>query len=132
MPYSCRYCADGRIHPVWVYLARDRRIPNDRLGSMYAYVGMSRHPLHRLAYNQNRAAGWRVGSKSTKSIAPHWQLEMVVGPFYNGQGDAFKNGWRKGARRFRRRVRFGVDYGVKNGVKVYCRDVALIRKILDE
>jgi hypothetical protein len=130
MPFECRYCQQNLVHPVFIYLARDKRIPEERLSSMYAYVGLSRHPLHRLYCNQNRMPGWKVGSKCTKAVAPNWQLEMVIGPFFNGRGEAFKRQWRKGARRFRRRVRFGVEYGLRVGAKVYCREVQLIRRFL--
>jgi hypothetical protein len=119
------------VHPTFCYLARDRRISNDKVGSVYCYIGLSRHPIHRLQYNQNRVKGWKVGSKATKQVAPHWQLEMIVGPFYDGNGTRFKEAWRKGARRFKRRVKFGVHEGERQGVSIYCRDVSLIKGIIE-
>lgn len=117
---------------MYAYLARDKRVPVERLGSMYAYIGLSHHPFHRLMYNQNREPGWRVGSKSTKCIAPNWQLEMVIGPFMGFGGEQFKERWRKGARRFRHRIRFGIEQSRKLNLRVYCRDPDLIRAILQE
>jgi hypothetical protein len=128
--HSCRYCSQNLVHPKFVYLARDRRIPESKLANAYCYLGLSRHPFHRLMFNQNRKKGWKVGSKATKPIAPHWKLEMILGPFYNGQGEAFKQLWRRGARRFKRRVRFGVEHAQARGATIYCRETQLIQSIL--
>jgi hypothetical protein len=127
MGFTCEYCLSGQLHPKFVYLARDRRIPDDKLSNAYCYIGVSRHPFHRLMYCQNRIPGWKVGSKATKPTAPHWKLEMIVGPFTDGQGELFKRRWRSGARRFKRRVRFGVQEGFFRSARIYCRDVNLIR-----
>ena len=128
----CKYCSavPPAAHPLYVYLARDRRIPTAKLANAYVYIGISRHPFHRLMCNQNRRPGWKVGSKATKPIAPNWILEIIVGPFTGPNGLSFKETWRKGARRFNRRVRFGIKHAFKLGVNVYCRDKNLIKTLL--
>lgn len=131
MARSCIYCRECRVHPLWAYLARDGRIPNDKISNRYCYIGLSRHPFHRLCYNHNRKKGWKVGSKATKSIAPHWVPEMVIGPFMHGlQGERFKEQWRRGARQFRRRVRFGCSEAKSRSMTVYCRNTPLIKQML--
>jgi len=130
MKYACRFCRDGLDHPKYVYLARDKRIPDSKLSDAYCYLGLTRHPFHRLEFNQNRKKGWKIGSKATRPIAPHWKLELILGPFNNGQGEAFKQAWRRGARRFRRRVKFGVEHASAHGLTIYCREKQLIRKII--
>lgn len=131
--HTCKYCTamPPLEHPLYVYLARDRRIPDAKLTNAYVYIGISRHPFHRLVYNQNRKAGWKVGSKATKPIAPHWCLELILGPFHGRAGLDFKAGWRKGARRFKRRVCYGITQAFKSGINVYCRDKNLIKELVD-
>jgi hypothetical protein len=96
----------------------------------YCYIGISRLPFHRLLFQQNRAPGWKVGSKATKSIAPHWCVELVMGPFPCGKGVEFKKTWRRSSRRFIRRVRQGVQMAVNANIPIYCRDVQFVKTIL--
>lgn len=128
---TCQHCTNGTQHPLFVYLARDGRIPEHSVTNAYCYIGISRHPFHRLIKQQNRASGWRVGSKATKPIAPHWKLELVVGPFIHGKGgDAFKHVWRRSSRRFNRRVKYGVQHAKLHKAQVFCSDTAFIKRVI--
>lgn len=115
---------------MWVYLARDSRIRDDSVSDSYCYIGISRSPFHRLFCQQNRVAGWKVGCKATKPIAPHWQLELVVGPFFDGGGCVFKHTWRRSSRRLARRVKQGIELAERENVRVYCRDTAFVVSLL--
>jgi hypothetical protein len=121
-PSSCSYCYQRSPHPLFCYLLSDRRFTSDfSRHSALPYIGVSRHPLLRLQ-SHNRVSGFRSGQKCTKPCASFWQLELVIGPFYQS-AVAFKKEWRKSSRKIMSRIRQGValakQYRVAN---VYARD----------
>jgi hypothetical protein len=71
---SCPYCVQGP-HPMWVYLLTSKQ------HSKHAYIGMSSHPVERM-HQHNRKQGYATGHKSTKMVAPNWELAMVSGPHF--------------------------------------------------
>jgi hypothetical protein len=87
------------VHPLFAYLTTDKRFVRHGLRSAPAgeyHIGLATLPLHRRSSN-NRSRGYRPGAKSTNLGGEHWQLEVVVGPFWTG-GNAFVSAWRASAR----------------------------------
>lgn len=121
---DCDYCQENTSHPLFVYLISNRPtgcVNVDLINDSSAYIGKSRHPLHRLC-SHNRVVGYRVGAKVTKGVAPGWMIEMVVGPFYAGGAGQFKEDWRKGFRNVVRRLIGGVELATRHDVNIYFRD----------
>jgi hypothetical protein len=68
-------------------------LPNQKINT---YIGESGHPFQSVIdHNEGRARA----SKSTKSAAPHWKLEMIVGEFADQPSAVtFANSWRANSR----------------------------------
>ena len=86
---SCEYCASRAEHPSFVSLLFDSRLtpaemlaPGGMPPSSYVF-DYSRQPLVNLCCHR-RQRRYRIGPKATKHNAPHWQLAVVIGPFYGG------------------------------------------------
>ncbi len=126
---TCSYCLSNRPHALFCYLARDGRVAESNISNQYCYIGVSRSPFHRLQQH-NRVPNYRVGSKSTKNIAPHWIMELVIGGFECGGACAFKKQWRKSSRRFNRRIKWGITQAFARKHNIYCRNRAFIETIL--
>lgn len=74
----CRWCHTGARHPLFLYLILDSRIGLEQLSNKRQFhVGLSSNPLAHVRC-QNRERGFRAGMKSTKQVAPHWELNMTV------------------------------------------------------
>lgn len=120
---SCQYCAQHEPHPLFVYLIRDKRSPMTTLQDINktdAYIGTSRLPLHRLeSHNRNKA--FRTGAKSSRGIAPYWQVEFILGPFTTGASSC-KQRWRSSSRKLSRRIKFGVQLAQELKVPIWYRD----------
>ena len=97
---GCSYCLHFQPHPYYCYILTDRRYNNNNVNKLnqtvIARIGLSRHPIHRL-HCHNRRPGYKKGpsTKSTKEGAGYYQIEYVVGPFFNGNGIKFKEQWSK-------------------------------------
>jgi hypothetical protein len=85
-----------------------------------SYVGYATDPFQRLR-SQNRELGTTGGSKGTRSGAPHWRLEMIVGPFFSF-GRTFKHTWRRKSRGLDGRVIFGRTWAKKMHRRLWARD----------
>jgi hypothetical protein len=134
---DCSHCMDGTQHPLYVYMISTRGsdcVATDAINACMAYIGKSRHPLHRVC-SHNRKTGYRVGAKITKSGAPNWQPELIIGPFFDGGASAYKELWRKAFRNVKRRLIGGVALATRYKLPMYVRDEAtqsLIAKLLQE
>jgi len=120
---TCTHCENTQPHPLWIYLMRDKRCPMteiNEINNCEAYIGVSRLPLQRIECH-NRIEGYRVGAKCSKSISPHWQIEMVIGPFDVG-GKQFKQDWRKASRKLSRRIVYGISLANSMNMNIYFRD----------
>lgn len=115
---KCVYCTYSTwfTHPKWVYLITDSRVVNDALDyrdpdvkkkilDSAQHIGLATHPYCRL-HQQNRKAGYHTGAKPTNLHGSYWQLELVVGPFFE-HGKEFKLQWRDSARGFSSRYKCG-------------------------
>lgn len=130
---KCQYCANHTIHPMWCYLivadneTMDNTKSNGTSGknnnknskNQATYVGMSRQPLHRLK-SHNREPGYKFGSKTTRPLAGHWKMKMIVGGWTTNGALNFKRQWKQVNRNVNSRVEFG-----KTGAKKYKLDVYL-------
>jgi hypothetical protein len=119
-PIYCSYCAGDLIHPYFLYLLSDKRYTL-ATQKLVAKIGTSRHPIHRLN-GHNRKKGYKTGprTKSTKAGAGFYQLELVIGPFFNGTAKPFRNQW-KAIRKALPRFIEGVRLAGKYGYTVYTR-----------
>lgn len=126
---TCLYHQRGLAHPYFAYILTDKRFNHDKASqTVVAKIGISRHPIHRLNCH-NRRPGYKVGAstKSTKAGAGHYQLEFIVGPFYNGQATRFKKKWTL-ARKPMPRLLQGIRLAGRYRYKVWARDTAWLKK----
>lgn len=122
--FRCSYCINNYAHPYWCYILTDRRYNNNKLNQqVITKIGLSRHPIHRL-HCHNRRPGYKKGpsTKSTKQGAGYYQIEYIVGPFYNGKGGLFKLQWSK-KRKLLPRLKEGLILAKKNKRIVAARDI---------
>jgi hypothetical protein len=107
----CFYCYFKQWieHPLFCYLLSDKRCTttDSELIQSAQYVGLATLPCERLN-EQNRIEGYHTGAKSTNAIAPYWQDEIIIGPFYR-RGDQFKQLWRQTARGMQSRFKRGPE-----------------------
>jgi predicted GIY-YIG superfamily endonuclease len=101
---QCQFCAERLQHPLYCYLIAGG-LKNKNKAS--TYIGVSRQVLYRVK-SHNRVPGWRVGSKSTKSMAGKWVLLAVIGPWFTTGAKTFKAEWRAKSRKLHSRLLTGV------------------------
>jgi len=119
-------------HPSFVYMLTTTR-KGEEGEKILCKIGHSRSPLEQIKC-ENREAGYKVGAKSTKAGSPHYQIELIIGPFF-GEDTAkeFRNQWRKGARMKLSRIHHGVKAAKeRDGTIIYCRDIDFIRNVMKE
>ena len=76
--HVCVFCRDGLKHPLFVYIAYDRRTPIRKINKkQQLHFSSSSSPFHDIEC-QKRTAGYRPGWKSTKAIAPYLKLYLFV------------------------------------------------------
>lgn len=128
---NCHYCLHRLVHPYFLYLLSDKRFTHNIAAQrLVAKIGTSRHPIHRLNC-QNRKKGYKTGpsTKSTKAGAGFYQLELVIGPFFNGQARVFKEKW-KVIRKALPRVIEGVRLAGRDHYTVFARDPVQLRQFI--
>lgn len=82
---SCAWCRSSQTHPLFLYLLVDKRIDFERISNRRQfYIGLSSQPLVHI-HCQNRIRGYRAGTKVTKHVAPHWELQLIVQVFEKGK-----------------------------------------------
>ena len=80
-PYECRFCIEKRHHPLFVCLLSDSRYANNpSLHTTLSWIGVTCNPFVYVR-SQNRDSRFIPGNQLTKAGAPHYQIEMVCGPF---------------------------------------------------
>ena len=95
MSINCVFCLGHYNHPYFAYICTDRRFNNNKSKQqVLAKVGISRHPILRLnCHNRKKGSAVGASTKSTKAGSGHYQLEFIVGPFYNGDATRFSKQW---------------------------------------
>lgn len=119
----CHYCHFRLRHPYFTYILTDKRCNfNKSSQKIFAKIGISRHPILRLNCH-NRKPGYRGGpsTKSTKAGAGFYQLEFIIGPFYNGESLPFFKRWNK-ARKVTPRLLAGIKLAARFGRIISARD----------
>ena len=140
---ACRYCREHAQHPQFVYLLTDQRsMTRYNRGEPVGehHIGMATHPICRMHQN-NRVSGYHTGAKATNLQGAHWQLELVIGPFYTG-ALRFRDAWRKAKRRIMNRYRAveqlvqarlrDAEFVQRNRgepLRVYCRDPSFSARV---
>ena len=102
------------------------------------YIGVSHNPLYRLC-SHNRLPGFPAGPKNSKQGAPHWRIELIIGPFAFG-AKAFKQAWRDNSRKLERRIVYGVLNAVhlrqqiphRKWPQVYARDENWVNHLISK
>jgi len=111
----CVYCSYKKWfkHPKWVYLLSDTRTVNDKTTVLtgHQHIGLATHPHMRLKQH-NREKGYHTGAKPTNLHGPHWQIELLIGPFYH-MGREFKQEWRESSRGMESRYRYAYKMWLK-------------------
>lgn len=80
---------------------------------------------------QNRIKGYPGGSKGTRHGAPHWKLDLIIGPFNQG-AKAFKAMWQQQSRKFEARVVFGCFKAKEANLSIWARHPSVIRRLLHQ
>ena len=105
----------------------------DEEGKRVPSIGCARNPFVRVRA-QNRIKGYPGGSKGTRAGAPHWTLDLIIGPFYRGS-NAFKNSWRKKSRKMTCRLVHGLMKAhtyASRGLRIWARDLTAIHAKLSD
>jgi hypothetical protein len=130
---GCSYCLKGERHPLWCYLATSGPYIERSSGSrVIPYIGVSSHPFRRLR-SHNRLPGYPVGAKSLNSHAPHWQLQCIIGPFFQSGACTFKRQWRAKSRKTIPRLVCGIQMAMayKNEkLHIFVENPAWVKRIL--
>lgn len=123
----CRYCLNRMQHPLYCYLIAGG-LENKNKAS--TYIGVSRQVLYRVK-SHNRVAGWRVGSKSTKSMAGQWKLLAVIGPWFTTGAKNFKAEWRAKSRKLHSRLLTGVMQAKLANKSIYVSNKQAILQLIN-
>lgn len=123
---ACHYCGSGAPHPMFLYFMSNR--PSfitsiEDANNYLCYIGISHQPFARV-HGHNRLPSYKVGAKITRQGAPHWQLEMVLGPIPGGQARTLKNLWRRSYRTITRRLLGGTLIAAEYDLPYYLRDTS--------
>jgi hypothetical protein len=136
--YHCEYCHRRRPDALFVCLLTDRRYANNpSLHTTLSWIGVTSSPFCYLLC-QNRDPRFIPGSQLTKAGSPHYQLEMVCGPFHPDVPDGprariMARVCRVGSRKLVNRIRFFAAYAHSlygRGPQLYVRDRKLVEKYL--
>ena len=130
---TCYYCTTGEKHPLWVYMAVARYTdPETKEEKAVPHIGCASHPFKRVE-GHNRTPGFPVGGKAQGQYAPHWQLDIIGGPFFAPGARKFKEEWRSTSRGIHNKTIRGIE--MANNYKlekigVYARNPTQIETIL--
>lgn len=110
---KCVYCEfhEWLRHPKFIYFTTDQRKVNEEsvdyepVGDKH--IGFSKQPFARIN-QQNRIKGYHTGSKSTNLHGPHWQPELLIGPFFH-EAKRYKDEWRNSSRGMANRYKRALD-----------------------
>lgn len=91
-------------------------------------IGDASNPFKRIL-EQNRVSGHKGGSKATRSGAPNWKLELVIGPFVKGL-TRFRMQWEHQTRELNARILKGIRRARAQRVRFWARDPERISKML--
>ena len=101
-----------RKRPMFVYLMSSGSSP---------FIGLASDPMRRvLSHNRLLPSG----AKATRSGAPDWRVQLIIGPFYRG-GARFKREWCHRSRRLHPRIAHGIGKALEykhRGLRVFARD----------
>jgi hypothetical protein len=119
----------NRLHPLFLYLITDKRVPLRDIKSKHQlYVGLSSQPFVHLEC-QNRTPGYRAGVKVTKSVSPHWELQLVV-PIQS-DAKAHKTAWRKAREnKLLFLLRYLYQLALSKQTSLFCRDANEVKSLL--
>lgn len=113
-----------RKAPLFVYLISSKQTN--------IYIGISKDPFSSVeTHNRNGAP---CGPKGTRSGAPHWRIELIVGPFYRG-AKQFKKEWRLQSRKLVPRIVHGVAKACHfqdRGLRVWARDPVWVESMFKD
>lgn len=98
-----------------------------------SYIGVSTDPLFRLNC-QNRTPGFPSGAKWTRHGAPHWKLDLIIGPIFRG-ASAFCRQWREESRKRDCRIAHGCAKAIRyahTGLQIWAADPQQTTLLLKE
>lgn len=91
-------------------------------------IGDASNPFKRVL-EQNREPGHQGGAKATRSGAPNWRLELVIGPFRKGT-TLFKTQWEHQTRELTARIVKGIRRARVQRITFWARDPNWVATIL--
>lgn len=117
-----------RCKPYYVYLMACS-VPTSVSAAKrnFTHIGMSREPIHKVVrHNEGRV---NSGKRSTRTSAPHWRLEELIGPFdTRNQARRFQRRWFRNTKGVKLRLERGVELARVHNRVCYTPRAPLLEK----